>query len=179
VIISIAAGVTIGSIEAITGDKTKVIRTMPNTPAMVGEGMTVLSQNKHVDGVELATAEQIFSLLGKTAVMPEKLLNAVTAISGSGPAYGFTLIQAMADGGVKLGIPRDKAVLLAAQTLKGAAAMVLESGEDPISLRGKVTSPGGTTIAAVHVLERAGFSGIMIDAIEEASRVSEKLGEKK
>lgn len=179
VFISIAAGVTIGSIEAIIGSDKKIIRAMPNTPAMVGEGMSVLSPNANVDGAELAHAEEIFSLLGKTLVLPEKLLNAVTALSGSGPAYGFTLIQAMTDAGVKLGIPRDKALILSAQTLKGAAAMVLENGEDPISLRGKVTSPGGTTIAAVHVLERAGFSGIMIDAIDEAMKVAVRLGEKK
>jgi pyrroline-5-carboxylate reductase len=179
VFISIAAGITISAIEAVIGADKKIIRTMPNTPAMVGEGMTVLSPNANVDGAELAHAEEIFSLLGKTLVLPEKHLNAVTALSGSGPAYGFTLIQAMTDAGVKLGIPRDKALILSAQTLKGAAEMVITSNEDPISLRGKVTSPGGTTIAAVHVLERAGFSGIMMDAIDEAMRVAIRLGDKK
>jgi pyrroline-5-carboxylate reductase len=179
VVISIAAGITIDTIASVIGADKKIIRAMPNTPAMVGQGMTVLSPNDSVDGAEIAHAEEIFSLLGKTLILPEKLLNAVTALSGSGPAYGFTLIQAMTDAGVKLGIPRDKALLLAAQTIKGAAEMVIETEEDPISLRGKVTSPGGTTIAAVHVLERAGFSGIMIDAIDEAMRVSIRLGEKK
>ena len=109
-------------------------------------------------------------------VLPEKLMDAVTAVSGCGPAYAFTMIQAMADGGVKLGIPRDGAIVLAAQTLAGAAKMVLDSGEEPISLRGRVTSPGGSTIAAVHCLERAGFSGIVMDAVEEAAIKSEKLG---
>jgi pyrroline-5-carboxylate reductase len=178
-IISIAAGVTIQSIESAVGSNKKIIRAMPNTPAMTGEGMTVLSPNANTDGADIARAEDIFSIIGRTAVMPEKYLNAVTALSGSGPAYIFTMIHAMADAGVLLGIPRDKAVLLAAQTAKGAAQMVLTSGEDPMSLRGKVTSPGGTTIAAIHVMERAGFSGIIMDAIEEACFTAEQLGEKK
>jgi pyrroline-5-carboxylate reductase len=178
-VISIAAGITISTIESILGSGKKVIRTMPNTPALVGEGMSVLCPNKNADGADIAHAEEIFSLLGRSLILPEKHLDAVTALSGCGPAYGFTIIQAMADAGVKLGIPRDKAQLLAAQTLKGAAEMVLTSGDDPIALRGKVTSPGGSTIAAVHILERAGFSGIMMDAVEEAAIVSARLGDKK
>jgi pyrroline-5-carboxylate reductase len=140
--------------------------------------MAALAPNAQCDGADLAHAEEIFSLLGKTLILPEKHFDAVTALSGSGPAYAFTFIQAMADAGVKLGIPRDKAQLLAAQTLRGSAEMVLSSGDDPISLRGKVCSPGGTTIAAVHVLERAGFSGIIMDAVEEAAVVSARLGKK-
>lgn len=178
-LISIAAGITIGAIEEAAGSDRKVIRVMPNTPALVGEGMAVLAPNANCDQADLAHAEEIFSLLGKTLILPEKHFDAVTALSGSGPAYGFTMIQAMADAGVKLGIPRDKAQLLAAQTLKGAAEMVVASGDEPIALRGKVCSPGGTTIAAVHVLERAAFSGIVMDAIEEAAAVSAKLGMKK
>jgi pyrroline-5-carboxylate reductase len=178
-LISIAAGISIDTIESTIGKDKKIIRVMPNTPAMVGEGMTVLSPNANVDGADIAHAEEIFSLIGKTAIMPEKYLNAVTALSGSGPAYGFTFIQAMADAGVKLGIPRDKALLLAAQTLKGSAEIVMSTGENPIALRDKVASPGGTTIAAIHILERAGISGIIIDAIEEAARIAQKLGEKK
>jgi pyrroline-5-carboxylate reductase len=178
-IISIAAGVTIGSIESVLGAKAKIIRAMPNTPAMVSEGMTVLAPNKNADGADTSRAEEIFEAVGKTLIMPEKYLNAVTALSGSGPAYIFSMIQAMTDAGVKLGIPRDKALLLSAQTVRGSAEMVLSSGEDPISLRGKVTSPGGTTIAAVHIMERAGFNGIMMDAIDEANNVAVRLGEKK
>lgn len=178
-VISIAAGVTISSIESGLGAKAKIIRAMPNTPAMVSEGMTVLAPNKNADNNDTARAEEIFSAAGRTLVMQEKYLNAVTALSGSGPAYIFSMIQAMTDAGVKLGIPRDKALLLSAQTVRGSAEMVLSSGEDPISLRGKVTSPGGTTIAAVHVMERAGFNGIMMDAIEEANNAAVRLGEKK
>lgn len=178
-VISIAAGITIGTVEEILGADKRIIRVMPNTPALVGEGMAVLSPNKNADGADIAHAEEIFSLLGKTLILPEKHLDAVTAVSGSGPAYAFTFIQAMADAGVKLGIPRDKAQLLAAQTLRGSAEMVLSSGDDPIALRGKVCSPGGTTIAAVHILERAGFSGIIMDAVEEAAVVSARLGMKK
>lgn len=179
IILSIAAGITIDSFESILGKDKKIIRAMPNTPALVSEGMTVLSPNNNLDQSDINLAEEIFSLLGKTLVMPENYLDAVTAVSGCGPAYGFTIIQAMADAGVKLGIDRNKATLLAAQTLKGAAEMVIQSEECPISLRGKVTSPGGSTIAAVHVLERSAFSGIVMDAVEEAKIVSTKLGEKK
>jgi pyrroline-5-carboxylate reductase len=178
-VISIAAGITISAIESILGSNTKIIRVMPNTPAMVSEGMTVLSPNRNADTADIARAEEIFSAVGKTLVMPEKYLNAVTALSGSGPAYIFSMIQAMTDAGVKLGIPRDKALILSAQTVRGSSEMVLASGDDPIALRGKVTSPGGTTIAAVHVMERAGFNGIMMDAIEEANNVAVRLGEKK
>ncbi|MGL4369981.1 MAG: pyrroline-5-carboxylate reductase [Spirochaetota bacterium] len=178
-IISIAAGITIGAIEAEIGNTCSIIRVMPNTPALVGEGMTVLSPNTQADGADIAHAEEVFSILGKTLIMPEKYLDAVTAVSGCGPAYGFTIIQAMADAAVELGIPRDKAEILAAQTLKGSAEMVIASGDNPIALRNKVTSPGGSTIAAVHILERAGFSGIMMDAVAEAARISARLGDKK
>jgi pyrroline-5-carboxylate reductase len=138
--------------------------------------MSVISTAKDTDDKLLAIAGEIFSCLGRVLILPEKHMDAVTAVSGSGPAYGFTLIQGMIDGGVKSGIPRDKATILAAQTILGAAKMVLDSQDDPITLRGKVTSPGGTTIEAVHILEKAGFSGIIMDAIEAARVKSEKLG---
>lgn len=177
-VVSIAAGVTIYAIEEALGDGI-VLRVMPNTPALVGKGMSVISPGSRCDEQTLGVAEKIFASVGRTMVLPEKLMDAVTAVSGCGPAYAFTIIQAMADGGVKLGIPRDKALLLAAQTLAGAAEMVLNSNVSPIDLRGMVTSPGGSTIEAVHCLERAGFSGILIDAIEAAAKKSEKLGGKK
>ncbi len=177
--VSIAAGVGITAIEAVLSPSQKIARVMPNTPALVGEGMSVISANAAMDDASLAMVEEIFSLLGRALVLPEKLMNAVTGLSGSGPAYVFTMIQAMADGGVKMGIPRDRALVLAAQTVLGAARMALESGDDPITLRGRVTSPAGTTIEGVHVLEKSGFSGIIIDAVEAATRRSEKLGEKK
>ncbi|MFH0977441.1 MAG: pyrroline-5-carboxylate reductase [Spirochaetota bacterium] len=175
-IISIAAGISTSYINGIIQSPKNIIRVMPNTPAMIGEGMSVISAAKEIDGKLLAVAEEIFSYLGKVVILPEKLMDAVTAVSGSGPAYGFTLIQAMIDGGVKTGLPRDKATILAAQTILGAAKMVLEGKDDPITLRGKVTSPGGTTIEAVHILERSGFSGIIMDAIDAAKKRSEKLG---
>ncbi len=115
IIVSIAAGVSIGSMEKILGESAKIVRVMPNTPSMVGEGMSVLSPNRNIDDDSLLEVEQIFSKIGRVLVLPEKLMDAVTGLSGSGPAYVFTFIQALADGGVKLGIPRDKALVLAAQ----------------------------------------------------------------
>jgi pyrroline-5-carboxylate reductase len=175
-IISIAAGISTGYITEIIGSEQNIIRVMPNTPAMIGEGMSVISPGKNTDEKSLKIAEEIFSYVGRVQILPEKHMDAVTAVSGSGPAYVFTFIQAMIDGGVKAGLPRNEASLLAAQTVLGAARMVIESQSDPISLRGKVTSPGGTTIDAVHILERSGFSGIIMDAIEAAKIKSEKLG---
>ena len=176
IIISIAAGVTISSIEDVISPPQGIIRVMPNTPALIGKGISVLSPNKNVDDESLGQVLEMFEFLGAVMVLPEKLMDAVTAVSGCGPAYCYTLIQAMTDGGVKSGIPRDKALILSAQTIFGAAAMVLESGEEPIALRGRVTSPGGSTIEAVHTLERSGFSGIVMDAIESAKNKSEELG---
>ncbi|HNV48274.1 MAG TPA: pyrroline-5-carboxylate reductase [Spirochaetota bacterium] len=177
-IISIAAGVSIESITAVIGPDKKILRVMPNTPAKIGEGMIVISPHDTVGSDEIREATDIFGLLGRVAVLPERMMDAVTAVSGSGPAYVFMLIQAMTDGAVKMGIPRKTALELAAQTAAGAARLVLEAGADPIELRGQVTSPGGTTIDAVHVLERAGFSGIVMDAIEAAAKKSEALGRK-
>lgn len=178
-ILSIAAGVTLSALEKAAGDGSRVVRAMPNTPALVGEGMTVLAAGSNVSDEMMGQAEQVFAAIGRTMVLPEKLMDAVTAVSGCGPAYAFTMIQAMADGAVKHGIPRDRAVVLAAQTLAGAAKMVMETGTEPMALRGMVTSPGGSTIEAVHCLERAGFSGILMDAIEAAAKKSESLGGKK
>lgn len=176
VIISIAAGITISSIEDIIRSPQSIIRVMPNTPALIGEGISVLAPNNNVDDESLDLVKDIFGFLGNVMILPEKLMDAVTAVSGCGPAYCYTLIQAMTDGGVKSGIPRDEALKLSAQTIYGAAAMVLQSGEEPIILRGKVASPGGSTIEAIHTLERSGFSGIVMDAIESAKIKSEELG---
>jgi pyrroline-5-carboxylate reductase len=175
-VISVAAGISINFINGIIESPNNIVRVMPNTPALIGEGMSVISPASDTDNKLLAISEEIFSYLGRVMILPEKLMDAVTAVSGSGPAYGFTLIQAMVDGGVKMGLPRDKATILAAQTILGAAKMILESKDDPITLRGKVASPGGTTIEAIHILERSGFSGILMDAIEAAKCKSEKLG---
>jgi pyrroline-5-carboxylate reductase len=175
VIISIAAGISTEYITEVSGSQ-NVIRVMPNTPALIGEGMSVVSPGKIADDISVKIAEEIFSYLGLVLILQEKHMDAVTAVSGSGPAYVFTFIQAMIDGGVKSGLPRNEATILAAQTVLGSAKIVLENNTDPISLRGQVTSPGGTTIEAVHVLERSGFSGIIMDAVEAAKIKSEKLG---
>jgi pyrroline-5-carboxylate reductase len=178
IVVSIAAGINISFMEKILGTSARIVRVMSNTPALVGEGMSVLSHNANVDQNALIEVEQIFSRLGRVMVLPEKLMDAVTGLSGSGPAYVFTFIQALADGGVRLGIPREKALVLAAQTVLGSAKYVLESSEDPISLRGRVASPGGTTIEGIYTLERSGFAGMVMDAVEKAALKSQKLGEK-
>jgi pyrroline-5-carboxylate reductase len=175
VIISIAAGISINSISNTAGNDKKIIRAMPNTPVTTGCGMTVLSHSSSVNPDEIQYVRSIFSAIGEVLVMDEKHMNAVTAISGSGPAYIFTFIQAMADAGVKLGIPRAESLILAGQTILGSAKMFLDKKENPIMLRDKVTSPGGTTIAALHILEKAGFSGIIIDAIETAANRAKEL----
>ena len=175
VIISIAAGISINSIAKTAGDDKKIVRAMPNTPVTTGCGMTVLSHSYSITADEIQYVRSIFSSIGEVLIMDEKHMNAVTAISGSGPAYIFTFIQAMADAGVKLGIPRAESLILAGQTILGSAKMFLDKKENPIMLRDKVTSPGGTTIAALHILEKAGFSGIIIDAIETAANRAKEL----
>lgn len=175
IIISIAAGVSIKSIQAQIVTEKKIIRAMPNTPVNTGYGMTVLSPNKLITSEEIEQIKTLFSSVGEVLIMDEKHMNAVTAVSGSGPAYIFTFIQAMADAAVKLGIPRTDALMLAGQTILGSAKMFLDKKENPIMLRDNVTSPGGTTIAALHILEKAGFSGIIIDAIEAAANRAKEL----
>ena len=177
-IISIAAGIKISQIEEILSQQAQIIRVMPNTPALISEAMSVLCPNSAVipDNIEIATG--IFKSIGKTLILPEKHIDAVTAVSGCGPAYVFTFIQALADAGVELGLSRSDSVLLASQTIAGAARMVMDSGDEPISLRNKVTSPGGSTIVGIHVMERAGFSGIVIDAAVKACEKSRQLGQK-
>ncbi len=176
VLISVAAGISIGIIESALQKKQKIIRCMPNTPSLVGAGMLVLSPNGEMDQDNIHTACSMFEVLGKVLVLPEKMMDAVTGVSGSGPAYVFTMINAMADGAIRMGIPRPEALTLAAQTVYGAAKMVLETGKDPFTLRGMVTSPAGTTIEGVFELEDAGFSGIVMRAIEAATSRSRQLG---
>jgi pyrroline-5-carboxylate reductase len=176
IIISIAAGISISTIGKHLKSKNKIIRVMPNTPALIGEGMSVISSDAGIDRDTENIVKEIFSYVGEVLILPEKLMDAVTALSGCGPAYAFTLMQAMTDGGVKMGIPREKALILASRTILGAAKMVINSAEEPIILRGRVASPGGSTIEAIHVLEKEGFSGIIMDAIEAAKNKSERLG---
>ena len=177
VIVSIAAGIKIKTIESALGSDKKVIRVMPNTPCLIGEGISAISSNDEVDELSLNMVDEVFKMIGHTVRVPEKMMDAVTGLSGSGPAYVFTFIHALADGGVKMGIPRDKATLLAAHTVAGSARLVIESMEHPMNLRMKVASPGGTTIEGIHVLEKNGFTGIVMEAVEAAAQKSKKLGE--
>jgi pyrroline-5-carboxylate reductase len=175
-VVSVVAGVPIRRIIDGCGHQTRVIRTMPNTPAMVHEGMTALAIGPGVKDSDVACVRQIFESVGKVVPVEERLMDAVTGLSGSGPAYVFLAIEAMTDGGVKMGLPRDTAGLLAAQTVLGAARMVLETGQHPARLKDQVASPGGTTIAGLHQLEQGGLRATLIDAIEAATKRSQELG---
>lgn len=176
-IISIAAGLPISFYEqGLERQDCKIIRVMPNTPALVLEGASGLSGNANVSGEELLQAEEIFNKIGKAVTLPESSLDAVTGLSGSGPAYVFTFAEAMIDAGIEQGLPRPTAETLALQTLLGSVKLLMESSKHPAELRAMVTSPGGTTIAAQHVLERSGFKGIIMDAVAAAVDRSKELG---
>lgn len=176
-VISIAAGVRLEKMESIAGENVPVIRSMPNTPCLVGEGATALCRGTHATHDHLQLAQSLFAAVGESVEVEERLMDAVTGLSGSGPAYVYMMIEAMADGGVMAGLTRDTARMLAAQTVLGAARMVLSSEEHPAQLRDNVTTPGGTTIAALAVLERAGLRTALMDAIEAATRRSKELSQ--
>lgn len=173
-VLSIAAGVRLATMEALLPG-VPLIRTMPNTPCLVGLGATALSRGTHATEEHLRLAQSLFAAVGLSVVVPEPLLDAVTGLSGSGPAYIYLVIEALADGGVKEGLTRDTARLLAAQTVLGAAQMVLSSDQHPAQLKDNVTTPGGTTIAALHVLERAGLRTALIDAVQASADRSREL----
>lgn len=175
-VISVVAGVPLRRIIEACGPQTRIIRAMPNTPAMVGEGMTVLASGPGIEENEVACARRIFESVGRVVPVEERFMDAVTGLSGSGPAYVFLMIEAMADGGVKMGLPRETASLLAAQTVLGAARMVLETGDHPARLKDQVASPGGTTIAGLHRLEQGSLRAALIDAVEAATKRSQELG---
>lgn len=177
-VISIMAGILSSKIENNLVPGCRVIRAMPNTSALIGAGATAVCPGRKSSSDDLALARQIFELVGTAVTVDEKLMDAVTALSGSGPAYVFTFMEALADGGVKNGLPRDVAAQLAAQTVLGAARMVVETGEHPALLKEKVTSPGGTTIAALHALENGRFRGVVMDAVDAACLRSKELAEK-
>lgn len=180
-VVSIAAGVTLGRLEAGLspgGGTPRVVRTMPNTPALVGASATGIARGTHATDDDVARARAMFEACGVVAEVGEPLLDAVTGLSGSGPAYVYLFIEALADGGVRAGLPRDAAQRLAAQTVLGAARMVLETGLHPGALKDQVTSPGGTTIAGVHALETRGFRGAVMDAVVAASARATELGKK-
>ncbi len=174
--ISIMAGVPTKSIETTLAKDARVIRVMPNTPALVLQAASAIAPGSRATAEDMALALEIFNLLGTACTVEEKLLDAVTGLSGSGPAYVFTFIEALSDAGVKNGLPRDKATLLAAQTVLGSARMVLETAEHTGILRDRVTSPGGTTIAGLHALEQAAFRSAIMNAVDMATKRSEELG---
>ncbi len=175
-VISIAAGVPIRWVAERSSPSARIIRAMPNQPALVREGMCAVAAGPGVTEADLRTARTIFEAVGKVVPVEERLMDAVTGLSGSGPAYVFLAIEALADGGVKMGLPRAVAELLAAQTVLGAARMVLESGEHPARLKDRVASPGGTTIAGLHALEQGGYRAALIAAVEAATERSQELG---
>jgi pyrroline-5-carboxylate reductase len=176
-IISIAAGIHTDFYEQY-GRELRVIRVMPNTPALVGEGASAVCGGRHASKEDVKLACALFGAVGRTVVVAEKQMDAVTGLSGSGPAYVFKFIEAFTDAGVKSGLSRDVAGMLAAQTVYGSAKMVLETGKHPMELKDMVTSPAGTTIAGVYMLEKGGFAGTVIDAVEAAVKRSEELGKK-
>lgn len=175
-ILSIAAGITIDFIKSRLRGNPRIIRVMPNTPALLKEGAAAMAPSENSTDEDLKLALEVFSSVGKAVVVDEGLMDAVTGLSGSGPAYVFLFIEALADGGVKMGLAREVALQLAAQTVAGAARMVLELGKHPGELKDMVTSPAGTTIEGVHTLELGGFRGIVMSAVEEATLRSRELG---
>ncbi|MHB1421257.1 MAG: pyrroline-5-carboxylate reductase [Bacillota bacterium] len=175
--ISIAAGITLPDLSALLPFTLPLIRVMPNTPCLVGEGASALALGDHVSEEHLKIAEAILGAVGKTIVLSEKYLDAVTGLSGSGPAYVYLFIEALSDAGVRVGLNRDTALFLAAQTVLGAAKMVLETGKHPAVLKDMVTSPGGTTIAAVHALEEGGIRAALMNAVVAARDRSLQLRE--
>lgn len=177
-LISIMAGIGTGAIEAACPAGTRVVRVMPNTPALVLMAASAIAPGATATSEDVSLARRIFELVGKAWLVEEKLLDAVTGLSGSGPAYVLTFIEALSDAGVKNGLPRDVASGLAAQTVFGTAQLLLETREHPAVLREKVTSPGGTTIAGLHVLEKDGFRGTVINAVDAATARSKELGKK-
>jgi pyrroline-5-carboxylate reductase len=175
-VISIAAGVTIRTIAEQIAGAMRVVRAMPNVPALVREGMTALALGSAVSEDDSRLARRLFEVVGRVVLVEERLMDAVTGLSGSGPAYIFQAIEALADGGVMMGLPRQTAELLAAQTVLGSARLVLESGVHPAQLKDRVASPGGTTIAGLHQLEEGGFRATLMAAVEAATIRSKELG---
>ena len=175
-VVSVAAGITTAKIEKALPPGVAVVRCMPNTPALVDEAMTAVAAGEHADEAHLAIAESLLAAVGRVVRVPESQLDAVTALSGSGPAYFFFLVEAMIDAGILLGLPRALSAELIVQTAIGSAVMLRDSGEHPVQLREAVTSPGGTTIAAIRELEVHGVRAALLAAIEAACVRSRELG---
>jgi pyrroline-5-carboxylate reductase len=178
VIISIMAGVKIETMESALPKGARVIRVMPNTPALALQAASAIAPGANATADDIDLARSIFELVGKAWIVDEKLMDAVTGLSGSGPAYVLTFIEALSDAGVKNGLSRDIATGLAAQTVFGTAKLLMETGEHAAVLKEKVTSPGGTTIAGLHMLEKEGFRGTVINAVDAATARSRELGQK-
>lgn len=175
-VISIAAGVPLARMEAALWPGTRVVRVMPNTPALVGASASAFALGKAATSEDADLVSRLFSAVGSAYQVKEGLLDAVTGLSGSGPAFVYMVIEALSDGGVAVGLPRDVATKLAAQTVLGGAKMVLETGMHPGALKDQVTSPGGTTIEGVHELEKGGLRATLMNAVRAASEKAKKLG---
>lgn len=176
-VISIAAGVSLDTIESCGKKELRLIRVMPNICVSVREGVSAIAAGKHIQKEDLMIAKTIFDSVGKSLFIEENLLDAVTGLSGSGPAYIFLIIDALADAGVKVGLSRGDALVLASQTVLGSAKMLIETGEHPGKLKDMVTSPGGTAIAGLHSLEQGGLRTTLINAVEVATQRARTLGE--
>lgn len=174
--ISVAAGYPLSRVQAKLAGAARLVRAMPNTPSAIGVGVTALSLAAGLSASDRQAAEQLFESVGTVVVVEERLMDAVTGLSGSGPAYVFAMVEALADGGVLAGLPRATAQQLAAQTVAGAARMVLEQGEHPAVLKDRVASPGGTTIAGLSRLEQGRLRATLISAVEAATQRSQELG---
>jgi pyrroline-5-carboxylate reductase len=174
--ISIAAGISTGFIEGALGGKPRVIRVMPNTPMLVGKGMSAIAKGAYATDGDVIVAEKIFDAGGETVRLPESAIDAVTALSGSGPAYVFYLAEVLAQAGVDAGLPAGEAAHLARQTVIGAAALLEESKDSPAELRRKVTTPNGTTQAAIEAFQAGNFAGLVSGAVAAAARRSRELG---
>jgi len=177
IVISIAAGVPLAAIESCLGKELRVIRVMPNVPALIMEGASAVAAGRNALPEDLTLAKAIFDSVGKSVIIEEELMDAVTGLSGSGPAYIFLIIDALSDAGVKVGLSREDALFLSAQTVLGAAKLLMETGEHPGKLKDSVTSPGGTAIAGLHTLEGGGLRTTLINAVEAATTRSKELGE--
>jgi pyrroline-5-carboxylate reductase len=175
-IVSIAAGITLGQLAEGLGPERRLIRVMPNTPCLVGASASAYAPGDHASAADLALVDRLMNAVGRAYQVPEYLLDAVTGLSASGPAFVYVIIEALSDGGVRMGLSRDISTALAAQTVFGSAKMVLETKLHPGQLKDMVASPGGTTIAGLHALERGGLRAALMDAVEAATRRSAELG---
>ena len=176
-LVSVVAGFRVQQLHALFGETTRIVRVMPNTPALIGSGMSAVVTGGDADQADVELVKTMMATVGEVVAVPESQIDAVTGVSGSGPAYVYQFIEALSDGGVRVGLPRDVATRLAAQTVLGAASMVLETGQHPGMLKDAVASPGGTTIAGIHQLERGGMRAAVMNAVIAATERSVQLGE--